>query len=389
MRILTVSASPYLLVRNGRINASILQYLKDQGHEVFTAAWHHDEGYFMPEEGAHWYEVDGERLCPIIPIDPRLEGSTTLYETMKKVHPDVVVTIGDYKDTSFVWEIKAMLPNLFKWVSLLSVDGLPINPNFTSQIEYADFTVCLNKPSFKEIQKISNIEAELLEFGADPKFFGENKSDGSGFMCSCKNAQASNLGAFVKAVGDAPGVRGYLHTNLYDPGEYDVDLLVERYGDGRVDLPDRYVSIKEAISDEELAEEYKRHAFFVDTSVKSACALSMLEAMACGCIPIGPNQGQVGEIIRRFNMFEFLEIPSEIYIGLNEEEFSVISIEGLSRKISELHTWASEHPDKYQQLSQVSQKISQSVSRDLFLSRLGEIVRQITGTASKIVVDTF
>jgi hypothetical protein len=47
MKILTVSSSPYLLTKLGKINSDILVYLKDKGHEISSLVWHLDPSWFF------------------------------------------------------------------------------------------------------------------------------------------------------------------------------------------------------------------------------------------------------------------------------------------------------------------------------------------------------
>tara|TARA_B100001778_G_scaffold334404_1_gene345617 strand:+ start:11301 stop:12470 length:1170 start_codon:yes stop_codon:yes gene_type:complete len=389
MKILTVSASPYLLVRNGRINAAMIESLVDERHQVSTAAWHHDEGFFLPEEGgAHWYEKDERKLAEVYPIEPHAQGSAPLYELMKKVQPDVVISIGDYKETDFIWEIKAMIPNLFKWIAVLTIDCLPINENHKQQLEYADYVVSTSDFGDEALRSFINAEIKQIDFGPSDVFFEESDTERSlSFMTSCKNAQSTNLGAFIKAMSDIDA-EGYLHTNLYDPGDYDMDLLLDRYGASNVSLPSQYVSVKESISDEEMRDVYSSHTFYVEPSVKSASCLSMLEAMACGCIPIGMKFGRSKEIIEQLGD-ERLFVSHETYIGANEEEFSVISIEGLSRQMFELYEWAQQEPKALKNLSDKARQIASSYRQQDFLKSFNRIVGKTVSSATSIAVDTF
>lgn len=391
MKILTVSASPYLLVRNGRMNAAVIEKLIEEGHEVSTASWHHDEGFFLPEEGgAHWYEKNGEKLAVIYPMEIGPQSSGTIYELMKKVQPDIVISIGDYKETDFIWEVKAMIPNLFKWISILTIDCLPINENHKQQLEYSDSIVSISDFGDKALKDLLNAEIIKINFGPDELFFEKNEIKRNiSFMCSAKNAQASNIGAFIKSMSEVPEAKGYLHTNLYDPGDYDIDLLIDRYNASNVSLPDKYISVKESIPDEDMRDEYKSHCFFVETSVKGASCLSMLESMACGCIPIGIMSGRSGEILNHFNDPSFLSVDYENYIGANEEEFSVISMGGLSSRIAELNKWAIKEPDKLKALSEESAKIARLYSKNSFTNSVSDLVKRTKLSKTQIAVDSF
>ena len=73
MKILTVSASPYLLTKLGKLNRSILRSFPDD--EVGSAVWHHDPTYFMPEVDENeiprfYYEEDDKKICELSPSPP-------------------------------------------------------------------------------------------------------------------------------------------------------------------------------------------------------------------------------------------------------------------------------------------------------------------------------
>jgi glycosyltransferase involved in cell wall biosynthesis len=398
MRILTVSASPYLLVRNGRMNSDAIKHLKDQGHHVTSAVWHHDEGFFVPnEDGLSFFEdEDGNQICELYPFFPQSEqAESLLYEMMKKVQPDVVISIGDYKEISFIYAIKAMYPTLFKWVAVMTVDCFPINEEYKDRIEYADYVTSTSEFGWENLNTLCNIQGEFLPYGPDhSSFYSADKAgDRCTVFCSEKNSQASNLGALIKAMGivqkSGSDVRCKLHTNLYDPGDYELSLLIDRYGASNVELPEYFVSIKDSISNEEMLQEYAQGDFMVDTSLKSATALSLLEGMASGLIPIGPNAGRVGEIISHMPEEFQLFIPHETFIGGKEEEYSLISIEGLAGKIIEIEKNMFNDPEIMKKASEAARNVALRFSSLSFSNRLVEIVEMVSEKENVMSLDTF
>jgi len=400
MRVMTFGASPYLLVRNGRMNADMLTQAKQEGHDVVSAVWHHDEGYFLPDDGGmHYFDDDnGERICELYPFLPTPNNSEALlYEIMKKTAPDVLISIGDYKEVDFVYSIKAMYPNLFKWIAILPIDCSRVNENRKERIEYADYVISTTEFGWNDISNLCNIQGEHISYGPNHDIFNIEKVDVSWnkspvFLCSAKNAQASNLGAFIMAMGSVEKsgneVVGKIHTNLYDPGDYDLDLLLERYGASNCGLPEYFCSIKDSISDSELSKVYAHADFIVETSVKSATALGLLEAMAMGAVPIGMNSGRVGEIISLMPpQFQFF-VPFETFIGSCEEEYSVISVEGLSRKIVELKK-VYEDIDLYLEASMAAVKVARRISNSEFRKRMTEVIEDVASKDSPIAVETF
>ena len=281
-----------------------------------------------------------------------------------------------------------MIPNLFKWINILTTDCLPINEDYKQKLEYADFIVTISDFGDIALKSLVNTETKKINFGPSDIFFEHSDIERNiSFMTSCKNAQSTNLGAFIKAMSKKD-IEGYLHTNMYDPGDYNIDLLIDRYEVSNVSLPSHYVSVKESISDEEMRDIYLSHTFYIEPSVKSASCLSMLEAMACGCVPIGMNSGICGEIIKQLDD-DKLFVPYETYIGANEEEFSIISIKGLSNKILEMNKLAKEKPEMLEKMSNKSRKIALSYRQNDFLTSFNKIVHKTLSSESFIIVDTF
>lgn len=404
MKILTVGASPYLLVRNGRMNADVIRQLIEDGHEVTSAVWHHDEGFFLPDEGGlHHYEDEttGEKICQLYPFFPQsAQCDSVLYEIMKRVQPQLVISIGDYKDVDFIYSIKAMYPNIFKWIAVLPIDCLWINEHRKERLEYADYVVSTSQFGWVNVSNLCNIVGEFAPYGPDlDKFpFIERDPNSSPiFMISSQNSQNSNLGTFIKAMASAKDmlslsgeeVAGKIHTNLYDSGDYDLDLLLSRYGASNVKLPSYYCSIRDGLPGELYAKEYASADFFVDTSLKSATALTMLEAMASGCVPIGMNSGRVGEIIslmpEEYQMF----VPFETFIGSNEEEYAVMSVNGLVNAILEAKKEFASNPEKYRAASLAARRIAEQFSHQNFKRQIATVTRNTVSADSSIAVETF
>lgn len=384
MKILTIGASPYLLVRNGKINAGILKRLVQDGHAVSSAVWHHDEGYFMPsDEGVHAYADGGKHICFLYPFTPKTdEASPYIYELMKAVQPDLVITIGDHKDTNFIYAIKAMYPTLFKWLAIYTIDcnGIPsINKD---AFEYADQVITTNEFSLKEISSFANANAKFVPYGPNHQIFNYENKEKAGVLCSARNAQASNLSAFVMAVAERP-FNSYLHTNLYDPGDYNIDILKQKYKAVNLSYTEDYCSVKDGIPDFKLAEIYNKSAIIVDCSIKSATALSLLEGMACGCIPVGPSYGRVGEIISEMPEGLRFTVPYNIFIGQNEEEFAIVSSNELSVLLSQIMS----NKTLLQQASEAAIEVASRYSEKAFLDSLSKMVEEVRFTKQILALD--
>lgn len=336
MKILTVGASPYLLVRNAKINADIIEKFSLEGHSVSSAVWHHDEGYFMPsEQGVHSYEKDNKHICYLYPFTPKTdEASVFIYELMKKVQPELVISIGDYKDTNFIHVIKSMYPSLFKWVAVYTFDSCGIINHNKDAFEAADLIVSTTEFGLEKISSFANVNGTFIPYGPNIDSFSYNSSSNrDNVLCSARNAQSSNIPSFVMAMSD---IKGYIHTNLYDPGDYDIDNLLKTYNANNISYTTDYCSIKDGVSLDKMNEIYNNSSVIVDCSIKSATGLSLLEGMLCGCVPVGPNYGRVGEIISKMPKEYRFFIPYNIFVGQNQEEFAIISSEKLRSILLEI-----------------------------------------------------
>jgi glycosyltransferase involved in cell wall biosynthesis len=250
------------------------------------------------------------------------------------------------------------------------------------------------------LSHVCNIKGEFLPYGPNHDIFASNgrKSLESMKVISiAKNAQSSIVGAFIRAMGETKdilslnedNIEGILHTNLYDPGDYDLRLLIDRYKASNVHLPEMFVSVKDGPSDEEMAKMFNNAQFYVDCSVKSATGLGMLEAMACGCIPIGLDSGRIGEIISLLpKEFQFF-VPYETYIGASEEEYSVVSIQGLAETLIELKQDVFSSPSIMNNMSLAAIEVAKKFSNKSFSDRLSDLVSEVSQTRDQIAVDTF
>jgi glycosyltransferase involved in cell wall biosynthesis len=333
MRILTISASPYALTKLGRMNASLIRSLKDKGNEVASAVWHLDPTYYLPDEGddKHYYEVGDERVCRLYRID--LEPSEAVkqsYEAMKEFQPDVVLTVGDYYETDFVHVIKNLYPQLFKWVAVLTINAGPIEPSHKDALNCIDQAVVTSLLGSSQMARLTSVPLKFSNPGIDHSIFypSEPKADIFRIVANLKNSQACNAPALVSALSylkirQVP-FEAYLHVNLNDHGDYDFRALLDQFNIAeRVTLPKQFCSVQEGPPDGYLRQQYSRSHVMVDTSMRSATAMSLLEGMACGCVPVAAPSGAIQDVLT--------EMPPEVGVGSNRfvgerlQDFRIIS----------------------------------------------------------------
>jgi len=381
------------------MNSAILRGLKEEGHEVSSAVWHHDISYFLPnDQGNYEFEEDGNVVCQIHPFHniPQKNGPE-LYDIIKDFNPELVISIGDYTDTDFIFSVKSLMPNQFKWISILTIDTCPINERRKDAFEFIDYAIVTNKMALEEVKKISNVDVAYIPFGKNEKFNRVDdcfspKDQFRVINCS-KNSQASSTAAFIKAVVIAnsvhPEIKGYLHTNITDRGDYDIDLLMERYdAHDIVELPEKSVSLNDGIPDDSLNMEYNRSDVVVDASVRSATGLVVLEAMGAGCIPLVTNVGAIGEIgyLLAKDLAEDFDfyIGSNMYIGQFEEYYEVICFKSLTEKIISLYKTKRDNPARFDDYSLKAIAVSGLFSENNFVNEIKDIVKNVGKIDRKI-----
>jgi hypothetical protein len=390
MNILTVSASPYMNARNGRINRDLLLSLKAAGHKTDGLVWHHDVMYFLPSENKqHTFNHNGERVCNLYPfLGQQGEIGKFAYAVMKVAQPQVVITVGSYEETSFISNIKSLYPHLFKWIAVLTSD---MNERYRESMDYADCVIATNGPSYTKIRKLLTTKVVRLAYGPDHSLFKLDRGETGDFaILNCgKNAQQSNVPAFLYAMGEA-GVQGTLHTNISDKGDYDILLLAERYGlDETLTLPGKFVSLREGISQQSMNDLYNQHQVIVDCSMQSPTALGLLEGMATGCIPLGPSHGAVGDVLSLMAEEYRCVVPHEIFIGPREEEYAIVSPEGLASAVKMLDSRFRNDKEWFARARQESVRVSKVFSRDVFVSAVNHLIQEVTASQHAIVVDSF
>jgi glycosyltransferase involved in cell wall biosynthesis len=175
----------------------------------------------------------------------------------------------------------------------------------------------------------------------------------------------------------------YLHTNLYDPGDYNIENLISRYDARNFTFTTDYCSINDGIQIDQLRDIYNSYSIFADCSIKSATALSMLEAMKCGCVPVGPKYGRVGEIISEMPEGLQFFVPYNIFVGQNEEEFAIVSPDNLHRVLKNLL----DNREALSQASHAAIAIANKYTNQKFAIHIVDVVNDVRGKSQEIALD--
>ena len=354
MEILIVTDSPYLFTGLGRINRELIKHLSSQGHDVKTACWGFDiMAYPKDDKNEWWYEYDEGVKIQVFPIQKRLDQFLIqMYEILKCISFDIVITIGDHVDLCALSNVKSKLNYDFKWVPYFTVESMPLLEEFKSHFNYMDKVLTTSKFGKDVIENETGIGCVHIPLGVDldefyvmpdneVKILREKKSLEGKFRLInvCKNQARKNIPAFMEALkilhDEDERFVGYLHTNENRKGYsgYDIRGLIKRFGlEGVLELPEKKIQHDMAVSDAILREEYNCSDAFVMTSVCEGFGLPLIESQACGLIPIGTNYSSIPELIGPYGE----TVDYQRYFAPMDQEVAIVNIFDLVGKIKKV-----------------------------------------------------
>jgi len=155
MNIVIAGMSPYLLTSRGKINSWIMQYLYLSGHAVIGVVWGHDTDYFVPEDGKHHFDFEylsKNYKIPIIPISHDQDPSIVVYEIIKNNSPDVVITIGNLEEVSYMHAVKKFHHSI-KWLCIMTQYAFPMKEESKDIINDMDAILCTSHSCYEEAHK--------------------------------------------------------------------------------------------------------------------------------------------------------------------------------------------------------------------------------------------
>ncbi len=335
MKIVTLGLSPYVYLSHARIHSLILKHLYFSNHEVACAASGHDITYFLPQlddqgNPRFYYSFDDHHI-PLVPINEMKDPAIMVYEIVQAFKPDMMLTIGDFNDHLYMKAVKMFVDDPIKWFAVLANHSDPINEKNIEALEDMDGILCTDRNShqmFCNLFKKDNISISHL--GCVPDIMTDSGSSDKFRIMSCgKNIEDDNLPMLMEVVSglpriDFPDVELYLHTNVHDPGHYDLNLLKERFDskDLFIKFPDKYVSLTDGYSIEDYRHELAKSDIFVSISRTASSAISVFDAISSGCLPLMSDVGSHRDVAGMLSNY----LP-----GFQREDFLVPCIEIMTR----------------------------------------------------------
>ncbi len=406
MKVITIGLSPFLTTSRSKIHSLVLRYLYLTGHSVAGIVWGHNSQYFVPEDnddGSQSFYYDFEYTkkkfkIPIVPFDRGQKESIEVYETLNRFEPDVVITIGDLSDFSYMHAVKSFLPKPIKWMAVLLGYNFPLREDLQTLLNDIDGILCTSDFCYQQIQKIYNSDAIDIHYvGCNPKIYNLTEQDRVGFrvMAAPKSAQVDCAPTIMKAVceitKDIPDLKLYLHANIHDPGDHDLEDLKKLVDTEEIVLfPDKYVSLLDGISEIDMAAEFGKSDVFVSIPMISGSSMSVFQAMACGCYPLLSDCGSNKDIAKLLSDFvgegfkegDFL-IPSIELMAAGDTHLYVCDKHELKKKINAAYRKLKKHKGLRKQFSEFTLKYSQGS----FLEKVAEVATVVSESNTKICLE--
>lgn len=295
MDILTVSASPYRLESVARIHNFLIKELIDLGFSVESAVWGHDRYYYMPEQETGEYRFESRRSCKLYLLqDDQQKDVKRIYDLIQSKSPKVILTIGDFNQVRWLSSIKQNYPELFKWVGILPTDLSYFSTKDRDLVDLMDEAIVTNMYAYHLMCCNTPTNVTYAHPGVDEYFNNKEFKDSFedlSIIGVLRNREQDNVAAFVSNLfwlnhDHDISFHAHLHT---DDDEYDIqDFISYCNMEDYITVTEKFYSIQEGPSDEWIRELYSNADIIFDTSKSSSTSLSILEAMSCGCIPVGP-----------------------------------------------------------------------------------------------------
>lgn len=412
MNIVTIGISPYLLLSHAKIHSEILKFLYFNNHSVAAACWAHDTSYFLPKENEkneekYYYDFDDHSI-PMMLFDPIKDPSISVYEILKFYNPDLVITIGDYNDFLYMKAVQMFSEEPYPWLAVLANHSYPINEKNLDLVHSMSGILCTYKKCYDELDKIfnkSNISYSYIgcpdlndQIGNRDKIRSEKKIENKFRVMNCgKNIQADSIPMIMEAAKDLridiPELELYIHSNIHDIGDFDMQAIRERFDPNAefIVFPDKYVSLIDGYDQKPFESELIASDVLVATSINSSSGLMIFEALACGCLPLMSNTGchseiaeLLGDLSDEYQADDFLiscievMVAGEIYVNICEPQ-------ELRRKILNLHR---KNRNKEGGAAELFQQFTKSNHRTQFFKELNSTIEKIKTSNSTLCVES-
>jgi glycosyltransferase involved in cell wall biosynthesis len=392
----------------------MLKHFLFEGHSVISLSWAHDISYHVPDVDEQYYycfeaispnDTDGpisprEYKIPVMPLLKGLSDPVPIYEAINLLEPDIVITIGNLVEAAFMKAVKTFVSKPFKWMAVLAQSQYPISDELSELMDYMDGVLCASHLARDEIEQFFQkpyIEASFVD--CDERFFREEKRDLNKFrvMALGKSSQADNLPMIMEVCSELrqaiPELELYIHANICDQGEYNLETVRKRFDPDNefIRFPDKFVSLVEGISTDELAEEYAKADVFVSIPLVSATSMSVWEAMASGCFPIMSDCGSNRDLVEKLEKKEITEfsrdsllVPGIKLMTVGETYLTVSNPVGLKKRL----LWMHKNREKMEGYREELSVFSKQDSKQAFIEVLAKMIKTLETSNEVLSLET-
>lgn len=328
MKIVTISDSPTIFSGLARVHRHVIDGLLADGHSVLPCGWYaYDEDQLeRAKKGEQVERVIYSSPHGDIPVlnVPKGNGHNdmyAIYDVVRHISPDVVITIGDHWHFWYMRQVKIKSGFSFSWLPYLTIEHDELEPRWQKMLRYADSILVPSLFGQEVVRSFcSKSRVKFIPYGTEPTFRRPSKKARNElrkeygcagkvrFITVAQNTFRKNLPALAQAVrliahrDPQRRMQFYLHTNIdagpREEAQYDLRELVSKLGiKDRFVFPDdeRKFSIFESPDDAYMAEQYALSDFFVLPSTCEGFGLPVTESMACGVIPIANSSSTIPE----------------------------------------------------------------------------------------------
>ena len=390
MKTIVIGLSPYLLTSRSKVSSLIMRYLYIKSIPVHGVVWGHDATFFPPEEnGSLYYEFpvkdNGTHKIPLRTFRRGEKEAIEVYEIVNSLEPELIVTVGDYADFLYMKAVKTFYRKPCKWLFVLLNYSAPIDPNNYELLNDVDGVLCTSDFARESIDFYKKEIISTKFLGSSYTYNPQEASDRFRIMVSGKSHQADNIPMVMECVASArkenPNIELYVHSTLYDKGDYDLEQLKHRFdpNDEFISFPDKYVSIYEGIPDVEFVNELSKADLFISVPLVSATSMTVFDAIACNCkflvSDCGSNRDIVNLLAEKSPQSQFDEclILCVRMMSANGSYLNICDDRELTKKIITISKNWEKNRGKDTSLSE----LIKDCNREGFLNKLSEMIEQI------------
>ena len=368
MKILTLGLSPFYFTRNSKIHDTIIRNISTGDKDILLSSifMEHDVEYFPQESISSRYSGVIGTFYNTNSMGDQLV--TDVFDIVDREDPDVVLAIGGFSELEYIRAVKRVSPDGFSWIIILTSNIDDKISEFSETMLEADHVVCLTEKSYSALKSLG-VDVSLFKYGIGESFSDSSCSkDEKGsvptFIINDKNVQQSNLALVLDSFSSFVDreFKLILHTNYHEAGDYDLDHLISKFNISHIEIPDKFIGMKEGESVNSLIEKYRRAHFVIDLSIKPITSLCVLEAMSQGCIPIINKVGAVYEEIISDDKYAILQdfmVDNSLFFGGHLEPFYMTSRESFCSKVERsINLIRSEDGESFSDISESSKSMT-------------------------------